>query len=121
MKILRNAVTFVILYFIFMCPTYILPYLGSNSAANSALSYAASGGAWIVTLIHFGSLLVLIVLTWFRGYLINKKWLIIFPILATAFDFLPLLSLIPLIPTMMHLLAIIVGVIPSRAIVPQAS
>ena len=63
-----------------------------------------------MTLPHLGSMLVLIAITWFRGNLVDKKWLVVFPILATVFDFVPTLNFIPLVPTVMHLLAIIMGV-----------
>jgi hypothetical protein len=43
-------------------------------------------------------------------------WLVIFPILAAVFDLFPGLSAIPLIPTVMHLLAIILGVVGATAI-----
>lgn len=120
MKIIGNAVSFVILYLIFMCPTYILPYLGSNSAILGGAATALDGHVFTpATWIHLGSLLSLVVITWIRGSLSDKKWLIIFPVLAAAFDFLPMLNMIPLVPTIMHLLAMIVGVIGSKSAVYQ--
>jgi len=116
MKILGNAVVFVLLYLVLMIPTYILPYLGSNSSVLNAA--AASGGAINPGLIvHAISLLLLVVITWFRGNLIGKAWLIIFPILAAVFDLVPGLNFIPLVPTVMHLLAIILGVAGAQAAV----
>ncbi len=122
-KVLGNAVVFVILYVLFMLPTYYLPYVGSNSAVIGTLGQfgAAVGDAsplkginpafWL----HLGSLIVLMVLAWFRGVVVDKKWLIIFPILAAIFDLAPALNLIPLVPTVMHLLAIILGVVVAKA------
>ena len=109
MKFLGNAVLFVALYLVFMIPTYYLPYLGSNSAVMGTVIIAEFGFNpyfWL----HLAALLALVVITWFRGVLIDKKWLLIFPLLATVFDLAPLLSAIPLVPTVMHLLAIILGV-----------
>lgn len=119
MKFLGNAVMFVILYVLFMLPGYFLPYIGSNSAGLSLLG-AASGvpGANPFFWLHLGSLVILVVITWLRGDLLEKKWLVIFPILATVFDLLPILSSIPLVPTVMHLLAIILGVVGAKAAVP---
>lgn len=111
MKFLGNAVVFVILYLLFMLPTYYLPYLGSNSAVVGAVGATAEAGITPAFWLHLGALIVLCVVTWFRGVLVDKKWLIIFPVLATVFDLAPGLSLIPLIPTVMHLLAIILGVV----------
>jgi len=63
-------------------------------------------------------MLILCFLCWIRGAYVAKTWLVIFPILALVFDFAPGLSLIPMIPTVMHLLAIILGVVGVRAAVP---
>jgi hypothetical protein len=120
MKFLGNAVVFVILYVLFMLPTYYLPYLGSNSAVVGALGAASDACINPAFWPHLGALIVLCVATWFRGALIDKSWLIIFPILATVFDLAPGLSSIPLVPTIMHLLAIILGVVGTKAVIPAA-
>jgi hypothetical protein len=98
-----------------MVPTYLLPYLGSNSLALNAA--AAAGGFTLSPQfwLHLVSLLVLWVLAFARGSLVSKAWIIIFPILATVFDLVPGLSSIPFVPTVMHLLAIIIGVSSSKA------
>jgi hypothetical protein len=111
MRFLGNAVVFVILYILFMLPTYFLPYLGSNSFVLSAVGVASGAGISPAFWPHLGSLIVLVVVAWFRGALVGKNWLIIFPILAAVFDLVPGLSSIPLVPTVMHLLAIILGVV----------
>ena len=110
MKFLGNAVVFVALYLVFMIPTYYLPYKGSNSAVIGAIRASAEAGINPYFWLHLAALLALVVITWFRGVLIDKKWLLIFPLLAAVFDLAPLLSVIPLVPTVMHLLAIILGV-----------
>lgn len=110
-NVLGNTAVFVLVYVVFMIPTYILPYFGSNSSLFIS--------AWVSTgqllqvpqfLMHVGAFAVLLLITWFRGNIVNKRWLLIFPILALVFDFVPVLSSIPLVPTVMHLLAIILGV-----------
>ena len=117
MKILRNPVFFVLLYVLFMLPTYILPYFGSNSAiANGVL--LATHHINFPFYFHLLSLIVLCLLAWFRGAAIHKRWLIIFPFLALVFDLVPGMSLIPFVPTVMHLLAIILGVINSNIDLP---
>jgi hypothetical protein len=110
MAFLGNTVVFVILYILFMLPTYFLPYLGSNSFMLNTLGVAAGAGVNPAFWPHLGSLVVLVVLGWSRGQVIGKAWLVIFPILAGVFDLLPGLNAIPLVPTVMHLLAIILGV-----------
>lgn len=118
MKFLGNAVVFVILYVLFMLPTYYLPYLGSNSVVIGAIGAAGGAGVNPAFWPHLGSLVILIVVAWFRGALVDKKWLIIFPILATVFDLVPGLSFIPLVPTVMHLLVIILGVVGAKSNAP---
>jgi hypothetical protein len=115
-KILGNAVAFVILYIVFMIPTYLLPYFGSNSSIVNLAILWKNPFFWL----HLITLLVLVLLAWFRGKCIGKKWLIIFPILALVFDLVPLLNFIPLIPTVMHLLAIILGVVGANAVASQS-
>ena len=110
LRIIANAGVFVFLYIIFMMPTYILPYMGSNSSVINGLAQITKEGLNPSFLLHLGAFGVLIFLTFLRGVVINHKWIVIFPILAMVFDFFPLLNNIPLIPTLMHLLAIIIGV-----------
>ncbi|AUX69475.1 hypothetical protein CHX26_08215 [Porphyrobacter sp. HT-58-2] len=99
-----------------MFPTYVLPYFGSNSAVvNAGLAAAdamAGGGNGlnILMFVHLACLGGLVLISWLRGAVVDKGWLVIFPILAAVFDMVPGLNWIPLIPTGMHLAAIIVGV-----------
>lgn len=114
-KLIANAPTYVVLYVLFMVPTYLLPYFGSNSAAlNASTSLSGMGftpGFWL----HLGLLLILCVLAWARGVYVAKTWLVVFPILALVFDLVAGLNFIPLVPTIMHLCAIIVGVSSQKA------
>ena len=118
-KALGNAPVFVVAYIIFMLPTYFLPYGGSNSSILHGMDAAVGSKALNVAFwLHIGSMLILCFLCWVRGAYVAKGWLIIFPILAIVFDFVPGLSAIPLNPTIMHLLAIILGVVGAKADVP---
>lgn len=110
-NLLSKTAVFILLYLLFMIPTYILPYMGSNSTIMDGMARAGgyqgpNYGFWI----HLISLLVLVILAWIRTSRLTKNYLYIFPILALAFDLVPVLSMIPLIPTIMHLLTLILGV-----------
>jgi hypothetical protein len=120
-KALGNTPVFVLAYIVFMLPTYFLPYAGSNSSLLQGMD-AAMGTKHLnpAFWFHFGTMLILCLLCWTRGAYVNRKWLIIFPILATVFDFVPGLSLIPMIPTFMHLAAIIAGVAGAKTAVPPS-
>lgn len=111
-KTMRNPVFFVALYVLFMLPTYILPYLGSNSLLMNATA-AAMGMPNPAFFIHFLALVVLVVISWVRNRKIAKSWFVIFPILALIFDLIPGLNSIPLVPTIMHISAIVLNVMSS--------
>ena len=113
-KFLAHPASFVVLYLLFMIPTYILPFLGSNSAVLNGVAAAVDRGmnpAMWAHLLCFG---LLIAITFVRGSAISRTWLLVFPVIAKAFDFAPVLNLIPFVATVMHLLAIILGVTVSQ-------
>lgn len=111
--VVLNPVIFVVLYFAFMTATYILPYGGSNSVIlqTTASDMHAPQAAHFQLLfwLHLGSLVILCLLTWLRGNNVGKNWIVIFPIIAGLFDLAPGLSIIPLVPTVMHICALIMG------------
>ncbi|MDD5383569.1 MAG: hypothetical protein PHG89_01640 [Gallionella sp.] len=109
-SLFRNTLVFVIGYVILMIPTYLLPWLGSNSAVLNAVGAAIGHGMTPQWWAHAWCLVMLILMTWMRGDFIGKKYLPAFPFLAAVFDLTPGLSMIPLIPTALHLAAIILGV-----------
>ena len=120
MHLLGNAFVFVGLYIVFMLPTYYLPYVGSNSSLINTAGMVAQGNLLPAFWLHLGALLVLVAVTWFRGVLVEKPWLVILPLLAAVFDLAPGLSSIPMVPTVLHLLVLILGVAGARAAVPNA-
>lgn len=115
-KYVASGPSFVILYLVLVFPTYVLAYFGSNSvvvnAGLAAVDAAAGGGNGLNILLfaHLVCLGGLVLISWLRGPVVDKGWLVIFPVLASVFEMVPGLNWIPLIPTGMHLAAIIVGV-----------
>lgn len=101
---MKHPATFFICYVLALIPTYILPYFGSNSLIVSGL--LTSTPFWL----HLSALYVSIVIAWFRGRLIRRSWLPVFPAIAAAFDVAPGLNWIPLIPTALHVATLIMGV-----------
>lgn len=108
-KRLMNPVFFVIMYIVTMVPTYLLPYVGSNSSVINGLGVAMGIGFNPAFWFHAGALAILVLITWLRGQLIRKSWLISLPIAASLFDMLPGLSMIPMVPTILHVVAIVSG------------
>lgn len=115
-RILASGPSFVGLYLILMIPTYVLPYFGSNSlVANTALAAADAAssevsGLNLLLFVHLACLGGLALLAWLRGSLVGKTWIVALPIIAAVFDIVPGLSMIPFVPTVLHITAIIVGV-----------
>lgn len=125
-SLFRNSLVFVVGYVIFMIPTYLLPWLGSNSAVFNVVGAAIGHGMTPQWWAHAWCLVMLILLTWMRGDFIGRKYLPVFPFLAAAFDLTPGLSMIPLVPTVLHLVTIILGVMvaaqrPVSGVVATAS
>lgn len=118
LKLVANTGSYVVGYILLMAPTYLLPYMGSNSVLLTAAASAASGKVYALFLIHLAFLAGLIALAWARGKLIGKNWLIGMSIAAALFDMVPGLSLIPLAPTVFHIVAIVVGVKDDRTTAP---
>ena len=105
-KALSNATAYVVIYILFMIPTYLTHVDSSSTISSSDL------GVNMVTmclLLHMGSMLMLCYICFIRGKLISKSWLVFIPLIAIAFEFLPALSAIPLVPSVYHLLAIVIG------------
>lgn len=108
-SLFRNTLFFAIGYVILMIPTYLLPWLGSNSTVLNVLGATIGHGMMPQWWAHAWCLVMLVLMAWMRGDFIGKKYLPVFPFMAAVFDLTPGLSVIPLIPTALHLVAIILG------------
>ncbi len=115
-KIFGNTAVFLILYIMLMIPTYLLPFLGSNSTMLNVAGVASGYGLSPTFWLHFILLALLVLVTWFRASYIAKNWLVILPILVFVFDLVPLINSIPLVPTILHVLTIIIGATAGRAV-----
>jgi hypothetical protein len=101
---------FFVLYVLFLIPTYILPYLGSNSVLVNSVSTAIENGYSPQFWLHLTALYILVVIAWFRGALIGRSWLASLPAIAGIFDLMPGLNWLPLAPTLFHVATLINGV-----------
>ncbi|HBA08293.1 MAG TPA: hypothetical protein DCW48_00990 [Methylotenera mobilis] len=108
-KTLDNAAIFVTTYIVFMLPTYVLPYLRTSPASLHGLDDAGANVFSFTFFIHLASMILLCWVCLVRGAMVGKNWLFLLPVVAFAFEFISKLSVIPFIPTMYHILAIIVG------------
>lgn len=108
-KIFHKTFFFVVGYSLLMVPTYVLPWLGSNSAIINAAGGIVGHGMTPQWWLHIWCLVMLGLISWSRGDFIGKHYLPAFPFLAAVFDMTPGLSMIPLVPTALHLTTIIIG------------
>lgn len=108
-RIFSSTVGFLVSYLVLMIPTYLLPYFGSNSSIINGMAALFGRGPTPQWWMHFWCLVMLVLVAHVRGQLVQKTFLLAFPILALVFDLTPGLSAIPLVPTVMHLLCIILG------------
>lgn len=120
-KALDSAAVFVTTYIIFMLPTYFIPYLRTSSSAFYGLDDAGTNVFNFPFFIHLTSMVVLCGICLVRGIVVGKNWLILLPMVAFAFEFISKLSVIPYIPTMYHILAIIVGATSTNISVMEKS
>lgn len=109
-RILTSLMGFLVSYLSLMIPTYLLPYAGSNSSIINGMGALLGRGPTPQWWMHFWCLFMLILLGHIRGRLVGKPYLLVFPVLALVFDLTPVLSSIPLVPTVMHLLCLVLGV-----------
>ena len=102
-----NKTNFILLYILLAVPTYILPYLGSNSLGVTIASEGATLG---FAVIHIACLIMLIVLAQKRRKMLTIAHLWIYPSIALCFDMIPGLSLIPFVATTFHIITISLAV-----------
>jgi hypothetical protein len=108
-ELISNPVIFFVFYLLLAIPTYILPYFGSNSLiVHSFVSAAGASNPFFW--LHVFCVTGLVVITWWRGFVIKSSWIAVFPFFAGIFDLVPGFTLFFLLPTLMHVLAIVFSV-----------
>jgi hypothetical protein len=108
-----NPVFFVLVYALGMLPTYVLPYFSGVSLLGTALT-----GSVVAFLpgLHLASLLVCIYAAYCRGAVKGTHAPAALAVAAAVFDLTPVLSWVPFVPTVLHLVTLVVGVMgPSSA------
>ncbi len=104
-RLLGKGNNFLWLYLALMVPTYILPYMGSNSLLAGVATLGATAPQFVL---HLLCLIALCVFAQIRGKIIGKTWLVALPVVAAIFDLTPILNWIPLVPTALHVAALVV-------------
>ena len=106
---MESKAVFLLVYLALASSTYVLPYLGSNSALFNFLTLGFNPAFWL----HFSASVALVVICYLRGRFIASESLFVIPLLALLFDFAPVLNWIPFVPSALHLLAISIGALAS--------
>lgn len=110
-RLFKNPVVFIVAYLALMLPTYILPYFGSNSLIINLMGAALTQGMTPQWWAHLWFLAMLAVVAHVRGKWVGKPYLLALPGVALVFDLTPVLSAIPLVPTLLHVLTLVLGTI----------
>lgn len=97
-------------YLCLMVPTYVLPYFGSNSVIVSAIGAIVGRGLTPLWWVHAWCLVLLILMTSVRGKSNGRSYLMLFPIIGGLFDLTPFLSFIPFVPTVAHIVTLMLGI-----------
>lgn len=111
-KAFANTTIYVSAYIAIMLMTYYLPNLGSKDFVDQSLNGSGLSNTPVSlfpVFLHISAMLALVWISLIRGIMIGKKWLVVLPMVAFAFDFIPKLSTIPIVPSVYHVLAIMVG------------
>lgn len=120
-KELASNRVFVSSYVIFMLLTYYSAHLGSRSSILQGLDVADAHLLNVPFVLHLCAMSALFWICFVRGTIIGKKWLVFLPMVVLAFEFIPKLSGIPIVPSVYHLLAIVIGVACPIIAVPEKS
>lgn len=101
---------FLVLYLLAMLPTYVLPWFGSNSLlAQTVYAGSGTGAGLMLGFIHGLFLAALVYLASARGRTNGRGAMVALAIVAAIFDMAPLLSAIPLVPTVLHVITLVLG------------
>jgi hypothetical protein len=114
---MTNAPLYIVGYLALLVPTYVLPYFGSNSIIVNSVGAAVGRGMTPLWWLHVWALVMLALMAFARGKHIGKTYIAVFSVIAAAFDMIPGLSLVPFVPTVMHLVALVLGAI---GVAPQS-
>jgi hypothetical protein len=100
-----SSMKFLFIYLGLMLPTYLIRWAAFSSALTSG---DASGKANTANVMLAFLLLGMCCIAFLRGRTTGKLYLVAFPIVAFVFDLF--LAFVPFVPTLMHIIAIVVGV-----------
>ena len=106
---------FLTVFLISFVLTYVVgwlsPFLGLASMGASMAGADAFSWTWLVGKAFLAALYICMAAASFlRGVANGTKWAVAFPLAAGVFDIAPLLSLVPLVPTALNIVALVVGV-----------
>lgn len=111
---MKNGINYALSYLFFTFLTYMWRLsvfsVAMNKNVDSNIEGMASAAIWVL-LINY---VILVLIAYYRGKAIDKKYIIIFPIIAGLFDVI--LVFIPLVPTIMNITALITGVSENKVV-----
>ncbi len=98
--------SFLFAYILALLPTYVLPYV---SALSGLMNFVSGGEGTVLPGLHTGCLVLCVFVAYLRSEATGRRLTLLLAALAAVFDLVPMLSAIPLVPTVLHVLALAKG------------
>lgn len=109
---MKNGVVYTLAYMFFMILTYLWRISAFSAMKESADNF--DNLVFAANIALFINYIILIAIAYSRGKKVDKKYIVIFPIIAGLFDVI--LAFIPLVPTVMNIIAIVSGVSGNKVV-----
>lgn len=111
---MKNGVIYSLTYLFFTFLTYLWRFSIFSTTMSKDNPDLINNMVGTVTLILLINYIILILVAYCRGKAIDKKYIVIFPVIAGLFDVV--LAFIPLVPTIMNITALITGVSGNKVV-----
>ena len=111
---MKNGVIYSLTYLFFTFLTYLWRFSIFSTTMSKDNPDLINNMVGTVTLIFLINSIILILVAYCRGKAIDKKYIVIFPVIAGLFDVV--LAFIPLVPTIMNITALITGVSGNKVV-----
>lgn len=101
---------------------WLSPFLGLGSLGAAMAGDDTFSWSWLAGKAFLAALYICMAAASFlRGAANDTKWALAFPLAAGVFDIAPLLSWIPFVPTVLNVIALVVGVRGGTTTVPTVA
>ena len=120
---LESPLIFLVAYLFFVALTYLFPSPGATANRFGGSFYSANLGSVLTSGIYVLCCLGMIILCFLRGIVLNRLWLVVYPLLFLLFSCSASLVRIPYIIGILHAVTILLGLIGAVSVtksIPRA-